>query len=137
MKLRIVLSKILAALLIIVVSGTASAQQVPALSTQAQGIKRKIDQLAPHAHISVIPLRGEERYGEYLSHDEESFTFHDVDLKADITCKYAEVRKVKNGYGGYNSVRGRHTDRTKGLIVAVVVLGGLGALLGAAAAAKD
>ena len=73
----------------------------------------------------------------FLSRDQEGFTFRDIDSKIDVTMKYSEVRKLKNGYGGYNSIKGRHTDRTKAIVVTVAVLGALGALIGAAAAAKN
>ena len=53
-----------------------------------------------------------------------------------MTWRYEDVRKLKNGYGGYNLIRGRHTDRKKGFIVGAVVIGGLAALIGAVAAAK-
>jgi hypothetical protein len=132
-----ILSKIVASVLIVATTVTASAQQAPALSKKALSIKHKIDGLAPHSRISVIPVHGEEAFGEYLSNNQDEFTFHDVDSKIDLTLKYSEVRKVKNGYGGFNHVAGRHVDRTKNLIFAIAVLGGLGVLIVAVAATKD
>jgi len=93
--------------------------------------------VAANAPISVIPLHGPEEFGVFLSRDQEGFTFRDIDSKIDVTMKYSEVRKLKNGYGGYNSIKGRHTDRTKAIVVTVAVLGALGVLIGAAAAAKN
>lgn len=60
-----------------------------------------------------------------------------MDRKTEVTLKYAEVRRIKDGYGGYNSVRGRHTNRTKTIVIVVAVAGALGALIGAAASAKN
>jgi hypothetical protein len=130
-------SRVLAAFLVVTITVTASAQQAPVLPKKALAIKHKIDSLSPHAPISLIPVQGKEAFGEFLSRDAEGFTFRDIDQKTDVTLKFVDVRKVKDGYGGYNSAKGRHTDRTKALIITAVVVGGLGALIGAAAAAKN
>ena len=128
-------------LLISLLTLTSSAQQAAPLSkkaaAKAAAVKRKTDTLTPHAPISIIPIDAKEEYGNFVSSNAEGFTFYDVDRKTEITLKYSDVRKIKDGYGRYNSIRGRHTDRTKGIIVAVVVIGVLGALIGAVAAAKD
>lgn len=137
MSLGSIPSRLVAALLIVAVTATTSAQQTPHLSKKAEAIKRAADALAPHARISVIPIHGEEEFGEFLSNDQEGVTFHDIDRKVDVTLKYSEVRKLKSGYGGYNSAQGRHTDRTRNFVVIAVVLAVLGGLIGAVAAAKD
>ena len=131
------LSRILAVLLISLVTLTSSAQQAVPLSKKAAAVKRKADTLTPHAPISVIPIHAAEEYGNFVSGNAEGFTFYDVDLKMEVTLQYADVRKIKDGYGGYNSLRGRHTDRTKAIIVVVAVTVALGALIGAVAAAKN
>lgn len=137
MSIRTILQRALAALLIVATTLTAVAQQSPSLSKKAQAVKRKVDSLAPHSRVTVIPVHGNEEFGEFLSRDQDAFAFHDVDRNADVTLKYAEVRKVKSGYGGYNSVSGRHTDRTRAIIVTAIVLGALGALITAAATARN
>lgn len=134
------LSRFVSALVIISIAATTSAQQaqIPNLSKKAAAIKRMADSLTPGARISVIPLHGREMFGEFLSNDEVGLTFHDVDDKINVTLEYSEVRKLKKGYGGYNSPTGRHTDRTRGIIVTVVVIAGLlGVLIGVLAASKD
>lgn len=129
--------KCLAAFLISTVTLTSNAQQPAPLSKKEAAIKRKADQLAPHAPISVVRIHSEEEYGDFVSSDQQGFTFYDVDRKAEVTLKYAEARKIKEGYGGYNSVQQRHTDRTKTLLIVLAVAGALGALIGAVAAAKN
>lgn len=131
------LSRLSAALLISCLALTTSAQQAAPISKKAAAIKRKANSLSLHSPISVVPVHSEEEYGNFLSSDAEKFTFYDVDRKTEVTFKYEEVRKIKNGYGGYNSVRGRHTDRTKAIIVVVAVAGALGGLIAAAASAKN
>ena len=127
----------IAALLILCLTATANGQQSPALSKHAEMVKRKIGNLAPNAHISVIKVQGEEQYGNFQSGDTLSFTFLDVDRHENVTLRYEDVRKIKNGYGGENSLHRKHTDHTKAIIITVVVLGVLGGVIAAAAAAKN
>lgn len=131
------LIKILAIVLMFVLPWTAGAQQGGTNSKQATAVKHKVDTLAPNAPISVIPRHSREEYGNFVSRDADSFTFCDVDLKSEVTLKYVDVRKVKNGYGGYNTIQKRHTDRTQTAIVVIAVIGALGGLLAAAASAKN
>ncbi|WP_263417262.1 hypothetical protein [Terriglobus albidus] len=112
------------------------AQQAPALSKTALAVKHKAEGLTPQAHITVIRIGAPEEFGCFISHSQDGFTFYDVDQKQDVTFRYDEVKKIKDGYGGYNSIQGRHTDRSKGIIIALVLVAVLGALIGAAAAAK-
>jgi hypothetical protein len=126
-----------AALLILCLTATASGQQPPALSKHAETVKRKVGQLAPNAHISVITVQGEEQYGSFQSEDNLSFTFLDIDRHENVTLRYEEVQKIKNGYGGVNTLHQKHTDHTKAIIITVVVLGVLGGVIAAAATAKN
>ena len=99
-------------------------------------MKQKADQISRGARISVVRVHGPEEFGTFLRNDEEEFTFYDVDRKMDVTLRYEAVKKIKDGYGGYNFPNHRHVDRDKNLIVAAVVLGGLVVLIFAAAMSK-
>lgn len=112
------------------------AQSSPTVSKQTAAVIQKVGHLTPQAPISVIPINGEEEFGQFLSSDVQNFTFYDVDQKANVTLKYEEVKKIKDGYGGYNSTVHGHVDRRKSWIVVAVVFGGLAVLIGAAASAK-
>jgi hypothetical protein len=116
---------------------TSNAQQIAPLSKREAAIKRKVDQLSPDAHISVIPFHSGEEYGQFISGKQEGFTFYDVDRKTEITLRYADVRKIKSGYGGYNSAHQRHTDRTKALLIILAVAGALGGLIAAVGTSKN
>lgn len=123
----------------LVLGSTASpghAQSVPVLSRHAAGIEQKASRLAPQAPISVKPFKAEEEYGRFLVNGKDSFTFFDIDQKANVTLKYEAVKNIRNGYGGYNHATQRHVDRKKSLIIAGVVVGGLAALIIAAATAR-
>lgn len=100
-------------------------QQPPVLSAHAAKIQLQVNQLVPGSKISVIPFHGQEAFGSFVSKGQQEFTFHDVDTSADATLKYEEVKVIRNGYGGYNHIRHRHTDKKRALIVGAVVVAGL------------
>lgn len=127
---------IVAASLAFAFASTIRAQQVAPLSAKAAAVKQKADHLSPRAPISVVRLDADEEFGTFLSNDQEGFTFYDIDRRADVTLKYETVKKIKDGYGGYNYAVHRHVDRERNLVIAAVVLGGLAVLLVAAAAAR-
>lgn len=131
-----VLYKFLAVLFLLTTTLPGISQQAAPLSRRAAAVREKAKSLSPHAAISVVPEQGEEEFGNFVSSGPQSFTFYDIDRKTEVTFDYVNVRKIKDGYGGYNSVRRRHTDRTKALIIRFAVLGGLAALIVAAAAAQ-
>lgn len=127
---------LIACILIIGTTVTSVSQQAPVTSKTATAVKRTVESLAPQAHITLIRTDAPEEFGDFISRGPDSFTFYDIDQKQNVMLRYDGVKKVKDGYGGYNSIQGRHTDRTKRLIVVLVVVGVLGAVIGAAAAAK-
>ncbi len=134
--MRIFSLRIVASSLAFAFAITSSAQQVPSLSKKAAEVKQKADHLSPRAPISVVRLDADEEFGTFISNDQEGFTFYDIDRKTDVTLRYETVKKIKDGYGGYNYAVHRHVDRRKNFIIAAVVLGGLFVLIIAAAAAK-
>ena len=138
LRMLISMRKALAIFTLCAFSATAGeGQQTTQLSKQALSVKKKVAQLTMGDKISVVQTDANEQYGTFKSSAEQDFTFYDIDQKQDVTLPYAEVRKVKDGYGGYNLVTHRHTDRTKGYIVIGVVAGVLVALIVAVAAAKN
>ena len=115
----------------------AEAQQPIQLSKQAISVKQKVAGLTAGDKISVVQTHGGEEYGTFKSSAEDDFTFYDVDQKQDVILRYAQVKKVKDGYGGYNAAAHRHTDRTKAYIIVGVTAGVLIALIVAVAASKN
>ena len=136
--MRIAVHKLIPAMLILTLAVPSGGQQTqPALSKRELAVKVKADHLAQGAPISVVRSHEEGEFGTFVSNNQEGFTFYDVDQKAEVILRYAEVRKIKDGYGGCNSLRERHTDRTKALVIVALAAVALGALIGAAAAAKN
>lgn len=122
--------------LVFTLSSQASLSQAPSLTKKQLAVRQKAQSLSPQAPISVLEIGAPEEFGTFISSSDESFVFYDVDRKANVALKYSDVRKIKDGYGGYNSARGRHTDHTKAIVITLVVIGALGAIIGAAAATK-
>lgn len=143
MSMRGILIRCIASVVAVSVAVAASAQEATPLSQQstlsrkAQAIKQKVEQLPEGARISVIPLQGEEVFGELLRRGADSFTFRDVDRQTEVTLNYSDVKKIKKGYGGFNTATGRHTDHTRAVVFTCAVLGALGVLIGAAASARN
>lgn len=129
--------QVVAGVLAFAVAGASIGQQTtPRLSRKAATVKRQADRLSPEAPISVVRFGAQEEFGRYKSNDESGFTFYDVDRKADVTLRYEAVKKIKDGYGGYNHAANRHVDRSKNFLIVLAVAGGLAALIAAAAAAR-
>lgn len=120
-------------LLVSALACSSEAQQVSPLSMRAAEVKQKAGTLSPRAKISVIRVGADEEFGTFVSNDEEGFTFYDVDRKTEVKLKYGTVKKIKDGYGGYNSFVHRHVDRRKSWIAGTIVLGALAILIVAAA----
>jgi len=126
---RLIRQLILFALICVLAAGNVNAQQPPVASKQVSEVKAKVGKLSPQAHISVIPNQGEEEFGRFVSSDQEGFVFYDIDRKMNVSLKYEEVRKIRNGYGGYNSIARRHTDHHRAMVTVVVVAVGLAVLV--------
>jgi hypothetical protein len=114
-----------------------NAQQAAPLTKHGAAVKKTVEQLPPRAKITVVREQAENVYGSVVSAGEESFRLYDVDRNAEVTLPYDGVKKIKRGYGGYNSIQGRHTSRRTRTIVVLAVAAALGGLIAAVVVAKD
>jgi hypothetical protein len=119
----------LAAVLCLISLPLCQAQQTtPPLSVPAAKIRATVQGLGPGAHLTVIKKDGAECHGSLIASGSESFSLREVDERRSVDLYYEDVKKVRFGYGGYNSVTGRHVDpvRTRlvfiGLLVALAVV---------------
>jgi uncharacterized protein (DUF2249 family) len=115
----------------------AAAQQPVQPSQRATAVAAKVSTLKVGSKISVVLAHEPERYGTFQSSRKDDFTFYDVDRKTDVTFQYAEVKKVKEGYGGYNSFTQTHTDRTRAYVGIGIATGLIVGLIVAVASAKN
>jgi len=112
--------------LILCVAATSVAQQLSPATTK---LRAHVQSISSGSKISILFLHEDERFGTFISAADTTFRFHDIDTQQDRTISYDDVRKVKLGYGGYNSAAHRHIDHTKALIIGGIVIGGLIALI--------
>lgn len=135
--MRHVLPKLIACWLIVCCISCAIAQKVDPLSKQTMAVKQKAESLSLKAHITVIRLNAPKEFGDFLSCDQQSLTFYDVDSRTNVTLEYAKIKKIKDGYH-YNFLRGKHTDPPRTIIVLPIVIGVfLGAIIGLVATQMD
>src|SRR5258708_19228447 len=97
-------------LICVLAARSVSAQQPPSPTKRANEIKAKVEKLSPQAHISVIPIQGDEEFGKFLSSDQESFTFHDIDRKTDFRLNNEELKNFKNVYGAFKPIFVTHLN---------------------------
>lgn len=92
---------------------------------QAGKVKADVQKLGIAEDVTVILLSGKEYYGAISEIEAARFGIVEVDLKQRIAFDYAEVKKVRKGYGGKNYVTGKRVNPRRSLIIGISVVGGL------------
>lgn len=107
------------------------------LSPSAVRIRAAIRALPPGREVTIL-MKGRPSYhGDLREAGDYSFLLYEVDEKRTRMVGYEDVKKVRRGYGGYNSVSGRHVDPLHSRIAVIAVLGTLVAIVMAVALAKS
>jgi hypothetical protein len=112
-------------------------QAGPPLSTGAAKVRAKITSLSPGTKLTVLMKNKEEYHGDLQESDQQSFSLYGVDEKQNLVIQYEDVKKVRLGYGGYNSVSGRHVDPFRSHIAVIAVVASLVVIVALIASAKD
>ena len=107
------------------------------LSPGAQKIHDEVRSLSVGAEVTLLMKGKPEYHGDLRESGERSFSLYEVDEKQTLTIQYEDVKKVRLGYGGYNSVAGRHVDPARSRIAVVAVLAGLVVIVALVVHAKD
>ena len=107
------------------------------LSPGAQKIRDKVRSLSTGAEVTLLMKGKPEYHGDLRESSERSFSLYEVDEKQTLTIQYEDVKKVRLGYGGYNSVAGRHVDPARSRIAVIAVLAGLVVIVALVVHAKD
>ena len=94
-------------------TNTSLAQQTLPASKQQARVMHKAQSLMPNSPIRVVQFHAEEEFGKFLSCDEQGITLFDVDRRKDVTIAFSEISKIRNGYGGYNSLFREDTPTTR------------------------
>jgi hypothetical protein len=102
------------------------------LSSQAEKIKRQVEKFGIGKDVTVILIDNREYYGAIGNIEADGFQIAEIDLKQRVSFRFSEVKKVRKGYGGWNSAAGKRVNPRTNLIAGIAVLGGLALLLGIA-----
>ena len=94
--------------------------QAPA-NRQIEKIRRVVNKVAVGNKITVYLRNGDNLHGtiSYISAD--NFDIAEVDFHKLLTINYADVKKVRAGYGGINLLTGRRNSSPRGFRIAVLV----------------
>src|SRR4051812_10222945 len=106
----------------------------PALA-QADKIHSQVDKIGVLGNVTVSTVGGAEYYGSVNRIGMDDFSINEVDQRREITLRYREVKRVREGYGTTRNIRGRRIHPHTRLIVSAAVIGGLLALVFIAVAA--
>jgi hypothetical protein len=97
-------------------------------SSDAEKIKQKAEALGIASRVTVVLSNGNEYYGALSQIGEDSLVLSEIDLKQQITVAYADVKKIRSGFGNPNKFNGKrwhpgwHIAAAAAAIGSVVVL---------------
>jgi hypothetical protein len=106
---------------------------ISTLSPAASKVKAQVEKLGLGREVTVIMLDGREFHGSIKIIDPMAFTLAEVDLKRLVEFRYDETKKLLKGIGGVGFM-GKRVHARRSIWITVAIVGGLGALLAAAAA---
>lgn len=94
------------------------------LDRRVELIKGRLIGLGIASRVTIFLNNGNERYGSIERIDDANFQLAEVDTKQLITITYAEVKKVREGYGNVNQFTGKRWNPiwAKIAVIAVGVL---------------
>jgi len=100
-----------------------------ALSPAAEKIHQQVGRIGALGTATVDMRDGRELYGAIAGIAADGFTLQEVDQGRELTLRYADVRRVRAGYGNTRNIRGQRIHPRTKLIVTLAVVGGLLALV--------
>jgi hypothetical protein len=92
-------------------------------------VRQQVGKIGNLNNITVSMRDGREYYGLITHVGQEDFSVKEVDLNREITLRYKDVKKVREGYGTSRNIYGRRIHPRTKLIVTLAVVGGLLALV--------
>jgi hypothetical protein len=100
---------------------TGQAQMPVPADKQVEKIRRVVNKIAVGNKLTVYLKNGDNLHGtvSYISAD--NFDIAEVDFHKLLTINYADVRKVRAGYGGINLLTGRRNSAPRGVRIAFLV----------------
>jgi len=97
----------------------------PGLWAQVDKVRQQIGKIGNLGNVTVSMRDGHEYYGLITQVGQEDFKVKEVALNQEITLRYQDVKKVREGYGTTRNIAGRRIHPRTKLIVTLAVVGGL------------
>jgi hypothetical protein len=111
------------------IAGILIALQLSAQTPQVEKIRQQVGRIGNLNNVTVAMRDGHEYYGLITQVRQEDFLLNEVDLNREITVRFQDVKKVREGYGTRRNLYGRRIHPRTHLIVTLAVVGGLLALV--------
>jgi len=100
-------------------------QSLAAQTSPVEKIRQQVGKIGNLGNVTVSMRDGHEYYGWIIQVAGEDFSIIEVDLKREISLRYHDVKKVREGYGTSRNLYGRRIHPRTQLIVTLAVVGGL------------
>jgi hypothetical protein len=100
---------------------TTPAPQRAPLDPKSEEIRRKVEKIGVGGRITVIRHDGIEHYGTVRKIDATTFEVAEVDIKQPVVDAYADVKKVRHGYGGFNPISGKRPNPLWGWVAGAAI----------------
>jgi hypothetical protein len=94
-------------------------------SPQADKIRERVGKIGVLGNATISLGGGTEYYGSISRIGADDFSLNEVDQKREIALRYADVKRVREGYGTTRNLYGRRIHPRTKWIVALAVIGGL------------
>ena len=111
-------------LALLLLAGAAGGQ-----TPQADKVRQQVGKIGVLGNVTVSLAGGPEYHGSISRIGAGDFSINEVDQRREIAVRYAEVKKVREGYGTTRNIRGQRIHPRTKLIVTLAVVGGLLALV--------
>jgi hypothetical protein len=108
-----------------VMAGALLALQLAAQTAPSDKIRQQVGKIGNLNNVTVSMRDGHQYYGLITQVGQEEFSVNEVDLKREMTRRYRDVKKVRQGYGTTRNIYGQRIHPRTKLIVTVAVIGGL------------
>jgi hypothetical protein len=112
-----------------VIVGLLIALQLSAQPSPAEKIRQQVGKIGNLNNVTISMRDGHEYYGLITQVGQAEFSVNEVDLNREITLRYQDVKKVREGYGTTRNIYGRRIHPRTKLIVTMAVVGSLLALV--------
>src|ERR1035437_3101491 len=119
MKVRMIRSFLCLTLALLLFASSAAGQ-----NPQTDKIRQQVGRVGVLGNVTVSLIGGPEYYGSVSRIGAEDFSINEVDQRREIAIRYADVGRVRQGYGTTRNIRGHGIRPRTELIVSLAGIAG-------------